>query len=131
MSDLAAAISSAVGVRRWRAALVHSELRASTLGSKAPPLRSRQSSQAESRSKSSGDTFAGPLPPACQRRNSLAASYPLKIRESRSISRSTRSSADRAASASSAATLSSSEVPITFSRWNLNSSADVGTVQNA
>src|SRR4051794_40818722 len=128
MSDRAAAISSVVVIRRRRAALVHSELRTSTLGSKAPPLRPRQASQAESRSKSSGDNFAGAFPPACHRRNSLSASYPLKILESLSISRSTRSSADLAAWDSSAATVNSSEVPITFSRWKLNSSAGTGTV---
>ena len=71
---LAPASSSAVGVRPCAASRFQSCERACTLGSKAPPLATRQRSHARRTSKSSGETSVGPSRAACQRRNSLDAS---------------------------------------------------------
>ena len=115
---LASASSAASGKRPRAAARDQSRESTSTLGSKAPPLRSRQASLAERTSKSSGESLVGVPGAACHRLNSLAWSYPLKIAARRSISPRTRASARCAASRSSAMTRSSSDVPRTFSWKN-------------
>ncbi len=72
--DLAAASSESSGIRPLAAARDQRRVNTSTLGSKAPPLRFLQASQAVSTSQSSDERLIGAPAAACHRLNSLARS---------------------------------------------------------
>ena len=59
MRAIAAWSSAAAGSRSSRAAFLHTAVAVSTLGSSAPPVRPRHSSNADSTSINSGETFTG------------------------------------------------------------------------